>query len=115
MAVADEYLAARGRRFVSVFRSARKEGMYLYVDRQEGLARVPEALRELFGTPLHSMDLLLTPERPLARARAADVLARIGEQGFFLQMPPLPDEETARIIAANDKLAAGTLKGGTGA
>lgn len=103
----DEYTRDRGRRFVTVYRSARKDGMYLFVDRKEGLAKVPEALRELFGVPVHVMDVLLTPERRLAQADARDVLARIEAQGFHLQLPPAPDEESRAIINANDKLAAG--------
>lgn len=104
--MANEYLDAN-RRLVSVFRSPRRDGMYLYVDRREGLARVPDALRELFGTPQHAMDLLLTPERALARVSAADVLAKIAEQGFYLQMPPVIDGEARAIIEANEKLAPG--------
>lgn len=104
--MAEQYLGAQ-RRLVSIFRSPRKDGMYLYVDRAEGLARVPADLLALFGPPRHSMDLLLTPARPLARVDVAEVLARIAERGWFLQMPPAPDEESRAIIAANDKLPAG--------
>lgn len=96
------------RRLVSVYRSPRRDGMYVYVDRKEGLAGLPEALRELFGTPQHAMDLLLTPERRLARGNAAEVLEAIRERGFFLQMPPVIDDDArAIIIAANEKLAPG--------
>ena len=104
--MATEYLD-ESRRLVSVYRSPRREGMYLYVDRKEGLARVPDALRDLFGVPQHAMDLLLTPERTLARASAAEVLAKIRDQGFFLQMPPVIDSEARAIIDANEKLAPG--------
>jgi uncharacterized protein YcgL (UPF0745 family) len=95
------------RRLVSVFRSPRRDGMYLYVDRREGTARVPPALLDLFGAPAHAMDLLLTPQRQLARADAVDVLAGIRDRGYFLQMPPQPDAEMNAIILANEKLAAG--------
>lgn len=102
-----DYMRNDERRLVSVFRSKSRPDMYLYVDRQEGLARVPEALSQLFGTPVPAMDLLLTPEKRMARFSAADILAGIRDQGFFLQMPPLPDEEMNAIIRANDKLASG--------
>lgn len=98
-----EYLGD-DRRLVRIYRSTRKEGMYLYVDRQEDLARVPEALRQLFGAPQHAMDLLLTPDRRLARTEAREVLDRIREQGFFLQMPPLLDDEMRAIALANQTL-----------
>lgn len=92
------------KRICTVYRSPRREGMYLLVDRSEGLARVPEALLERFGTPQESMTLVLTPERRLARADTAEVLQAIGERGYYLQMPPLPDREMVAIAAANDKL-----------
>ncbi|MFZ5756051.1 MAG: YcgL domain-containing protein [Pseudomonadota bacterium] len=100
-----EYLDDQ-RRLVSVYRSPRREGMYLYVDRAAGLKPVPEALLNMFGTPQAAMDLLLTPARVLARAKAADVLAAIRDQGFYLQLPPQPDEEMQALIRANDKLGA---------
>jgi hypothetical protein len=79
------------RRYVRVYRSSRKQEMYLYVDAREGLERVPEALLERFGRPLEALSLLLTPDRRLARADAVKVLAQIEETGFYLQMPP-PDQ-----------------------
>ena len=78
-------------RLVQVFRSARKEGMYLIVDRARGLADVPEALMQNFGRAEPSVVFMLSPERPMARAEAPAVLDAIASQGFYLQMPP-PEE-----------------------
>lgn len=75
-----------------VFKSPRKEEMYLYVDKREGLARVPEALLERFGKPVSTMILILSAEKRLGRARAGDVMAAIREKGFYLQMPPAKEE-----------------------
>lgn len=75
-----------------VFKSARMEEMYLYVDKREGLTRVPEPLLERFGKPKPSMTLILTAEKRLGRAQAADVMAGIREKGFYLQMPPAKEE-----------------------
>lgn len=76
----------------SIYKSSKKEEMYLYVDKREGLERVPDALIEIFGAPVHSMDMPLTAERKLARADTAKVLESIRDQGFYLQMPP-PKED----------------------
>jgi uncharacterized protein YcgL (UPF0745 family) len=76
------------KRLCQVYKSPRREEMYLYVDRGRGLADVPEQLLAQFGEPQPLMTLLLTPERKLARADAGGVLRRIAEQGFYLQMPP---------------------------
>jgi len=78
-----------------VFRSPRREGMYLYVERGEGLARVPEALLQRFGTPESALVFRLDDERRLARVSARDVLASLADKGFFLQMPPVPGAGTA--------------------
>lgn len=80
------------KRICSIYKSPRKREMYLYVDKREALARVPEALLQAFGTPQHAFDLLLTPERKLAREDIHKVLANLESQGFHLQMPP-PEEE----------------------
>jgi len=66
--------------------------MYLYVERSEALTRVPEALLAAFGPPRHAFDLVLTPERKLAREDIATVLANLEKQGYHLQMPPAEDE-----------------------
>lgn len=76
----------------SIFKSSRKDEMYLYVDKREGTQRVPETLLELFGKPVHVMDMPLTAEKQLSRAEAPKVLEGIRTQGFYLQMPP-PKED----------------------
>ena len=75
-----------------VYRSPRRQEMYLYVDKNRGLAEVPEALLTQFGEPEEALSLLLTAERKLARVEASEVLRCIEEQGFFLQLPPTPEE-----------------------
>lgn len=62
--------------------------MYLYVDAGDDLSAVPEALLERFGRPVEALSLMLSADRPLARADAARVLAAIEEEGYYLQMPP---------------------------
>ncbi len=80
------------KRICSIYKSPRKREMYLYVDKREALSRIPEGLLAAFGTPQHAFDLLLTPERKLAREDIHKVLENIEKQGFHLQMPP-PQEE----------------------
>ncbi len=80
------------KRICSIYKSPRKREMYLYVDKRDALKRVPEGLLAAFGAPQHAFDLLLTPERKLAREDIHKVLENIEKQGFHLQMPP-PQEE----------------------
>lgn len=84
----------------SIYRSPKKDEMYLYVDKRDGLERVPEELREMFGTPSHVMDMPLTAERKLARADSEKVMSGIQERGFYLQMPP-PKEDYMLDIHVN--------------
>ncbi len=77
--------------FCSIYKSSKKDEMYLYVPKASGLKQVPEALLSVFGTPRHVTDLMLSPERPLARADIAQVLEKLAGEGFYLQMPPPPE------------------------
>ena len=75
-----------------IYRSARKQEMYLYVDKARGLEDVPEVLLRQFGEAEEVMTLALTKDRKLARADAQEVLEAIETQGFYLQMPPTQAE-----------------------
>jgi uncharacterized protein YcgL (UPF0745 family) len=79
-----------------VYRSPRKQEMYLYVDRTRGLEDVPATLMSGFGEPELVMTIPLTAERNLARADTGEVLANIRDSGFYLQMPPTMAELLAR-------------------
>lgn len=72
----------------TIYRCSREAEMYVYVNRAEGLARVPDSLLQRTGKLSEVMTIKLGPERKLARARAPEVLDAIGRQGFYLQLPP---------------------------
>ena len=78
------------KRIVAIFASCRREGMYLYMDRDCSWDDLPETLRQAFGPPRPAITLVLTPERRLSRVSAAEVIAAIDDKGFYLQMPPAP-------------------------
>ncbi|MCK7596048.1 YcgL domain-containing protein [Microbulbifer sp. CAU 1566] len=90
-----------------IYRSPREAEMYLYVDKAQGMARVPEKLQSLFGKPVHVTTLLLTPKRKLARADVEKVMNALRDQGYYLQMPPVVDDEMRAIAAQNSKLPRG--------
>lgn len=78
---------------LSIFKSPRKDEMYLYVDKREQLERVPEPLLEMFGKPVHVMDMPMMPGRKLARVENTEkLLDEVNGKGYFLQMPP-PKED----------------------
>ncbi|MFM9272094.1 YcgL domain-containing protein [Halomonas elongata] len=82
----------KGKLLCEVFKSPRKDEMYLFVDKTRGLAEVPETLLERFGEPVSTMSLLLNPEKRLARTTGADIMAAIEEKGYYLQLPPAKEE-----------------------
>lgn len=71
-----------------IYKSGKKEEMYLYLAREEGFDSVPELLMARFGKPSLVMQLDLHPGRPLARADASNVLSQLEKEGYYLQMPP---------------------------
>jgi uncharacterized protein YcgL (UPF0745 family) len=91
-----------------IFKSPRQVGMYLYVDKRRGVAEVPEALLERFGTPVPAMTLILSPQKRLGRAQAVDVMAVIRESGFYLQMPPAKEDYLLDLHVATPKPVSGS-------
>ncbi|GLS26307.1 YcgL domain-containing protein [Marinibactrum halimedae] len=88
-----------------IYKSPKDADMYLYVQKSEGLSRVPEALVERFGQPKHAMTLLLTPEKTLANADIHKVLQSLQEKGFYLQLPPPKEKYMQAVNQHNSKLA----------
>lgn len=76
-----------GRTLCGIYKSAKKDEMYLYVDKKDELKRVPQALLDIFGTAIPVTTMLITADKKLARADAKQVLADIASRGFYLQMP----------------------------
>lgn len=85
-----------------IFKSSRKDELYLYVEKAKGLDPVPEALLRHMGTAIPVVTLLLTPTTRLARARSADIMTSIRQQGFYLQMPPAKEGYLLDLFQARD-------------
>ena len=76
------------KKICAIYRCSKKEGMYIYVDKEKNLDELPDALTQRTGRLELAMTLVLSSEKKLANARAEDVLVAIDNQGFYLQMPP---------------------------
>ena len=70
-----------------VYRSAKKEYLYLFVPADEGMASVPDELLALFGEPEKALSFTLTQERDLAKEDPVQVLQNLLQQGYHLQLP----------------------------
>lgn len=76
-----------------IYRSPRRDELYLYLRAPNGFDLVPEPLRRLFGEPVFVMELTLDANRRLARVETAQVIEALAGAGFFLQMPPVPGSQ----------------------
>jgi uncharacterized protein len=71
-----------------IYKSPRKDEMYLYLAREDGFDAVPDALLTQFGKPVFVMEIELHEGRTLAREDVNQVRANLRARGFHLQMPP---------------------------
>lgn len=75
----------------AIYKSKKKEGMYLYVEKRDYFERVPEGLRSSFGLPIFVMLFNLSGNKSLVNADKQKVQEQIIEKGFYLQMPKEDD------------------------
>ncbi|WP_439328413.1 YcgL domain-containing protein [Lonepinella sp. BR2357] len=75
----------------AIYKSNRKDGMYLYVEKRDQFEAVPLSLRQIFGPPVFVMLFNLMGEKSLKQANNQEVFSQIKQQGFYLQMPPLAE------------------------
>ena len=59
----------------------------MFVAEKGEFSELPEALLNLFGQPEFSFEFLLTSDRTLQNGDAQEILEKIEEQGFYLQLP----------------------------
>ena len=83
----------------AVYKSPRKEGTYLYVERRDDFSAVPEALLKTFGTPTLVTLINLAKREQLAHADIAKVTLALQQQGFYLQLPPPPEDLLKQHLA----------------
>jgi len=72
----------------SIYKTAKRDGLYLYVKEQDDFSDVPDEVMQQFPKPEHVFDLELSADRPLAREDVFKVIDNLHAQGFHLQMPP---------------------------
>ena len=80
----------------NIYKSSKKEEMYLYVtrpailedDNSDPLDVLSDALRTAFGRATFVMHLELSETRKLARVNVLHVMDSLQTKGFFIQVPP---------------------------
>jgi hypothetical protein len=72
-----------------IYKSRKKDELYLYITEKDNFTKVPQALYDSMGKePIFVMELDLSPEKPLARENVETVINNLETQGFHVQMPP---------------------------
>lgn len=71
-----------------VYKSLRKDDIYVYLAARDDFSRLPEPLRTQLGGLQFVLEVALAPERKLAREDAAAVRDNLVLRGFHLQFPP---------------------------
>ncbi|MBS9783164.1 MAG: YcgL domain-containing protein [Pasteurella sp.] len=75
----------------AIYRSPKKAGMYLYIEKKDYFEDLPETLLKTFGKPEFVMLFDLNGNKQLKIAPNKEVLTVIKDQGFYLQVPPPPE------------------------
>ena len=85
-----------------IYKSLKKEELYLYLQKKDDFSEIPEPLFNSLGRIEFVMELEITPDRKLAREDANNVLSSLQDKGFFVQMPPtiIPNA----LVLKNSKL-----------
>ena len=71
-----------------IYRSKRKDELYLFLAKEDDFECVPEEIRKNLGHMEKAMELDITPTSTLARSDAEQVIKNLKEHGFHIQLPP---------------------------
>ena len=88
----------------AVYKSLKKQQTYLFVPKRDDFSDVPEGLLAVFGTPVLVTMINLANRDKLAFADLTKVKESLSESGFYLQLPPPPEnllDEHKKSIFSN--------------
>lgn len=88
----------------SIYKTAKRDGLYLYVREADNFEDVPEPVMVQFPEPEHVFDLELTEKRHLALEDVLVVMKNLQQQGFHLQMPPGTNKDIIAKVDMPDSL-----------
>jgi len=71
-----------------IYRSNRKEGVYIFVPSAKALGALPDTLKARLEPLERVMTLDLAERKTLAATDPVSVIDGIESQGFYLQLPP---------------------------
>jgi len=74
----------------AVYKSIRKSQTYLFIEKRDDFAPVPDPLLTQFGPPQLVSLMNIKPDSKLAMTEANTVIKAIAKDGYYLQLPPPP-------------------------
>ncbi|KFZ28587.1 hypothetical protein IDAT_07485 [Pseudidiomarina atlantica] len=83
----------------AVYRSPKRADTYLYMAHPADFSLLPETLAKSFGQPQKVMVIALNDERKLARLSIAELKQHLEDPGFYLQLPPQPENLLKKELA----------------
>lgn len=89
---------------VSVYKSPKKEELYLYVLQKDGIENLPNELQVMFGKPQHVINFQMTKDKKMPRVNAVEVIKSIVGRGYFIQMPPTEVEKIGNMPPPPERL-----------
>ncbi|SNY73696.1 YcgL domain-containing protein [Enterobacter sp. CC120223-11] len=89
--------------FCVIYKSNKRDQTYLYVEKKDDFSRVPQELMQGFGQPQLAMILPLDGRKTLANADLEKVKKALTEQGYYLQLPPPPENLLKQHLQASGK------------
>lgn len=89
--------------FCVIYKSPRREQTYLYVEKKDDFSCVPDALMQGFGKPQLAMLLPLDGRKKLVNADLEKVKEALKTQGYYLQLPPPPEDLLKQHLASTGK------------
>ena len=70
-----------------IYRSTRKQGLYIYLPRANNFSAIPAALLKKSGALELALEIELTVKSKLNREDAATVIDNLLNQGYHVQLP----------------------------
>ncbi|RUO55953.1 MULTISPECIES: YcgL domain-containing protein [Pseudidiomarina] len=83
----------------AVYRSPKRADTYLYLAHPADFSLLPDTLAKSFGEPQHVMTIALKADRKLARLSVDELKQHLDDPGFYLQIPPPPENLLKKELA----------------
>ena len=80
------------------YRSAKKDGAYLYMAQPCDYDNLPDELKKMFGNGIFMLRFDLYPTRKNAKVKAQDVITALENQGYFLRIDSVDERDNLVFV-----------------